>query len=81
MKINPKKQDYYEKTHHTGVLLAVLFSCQTENKVIVSQEQLQTQEMKDFNEAFRNLGKPQNKATEQERKSGSIELSDRRPSI
>lgn len=53
----------------TGVLLAVLFSCQTENKVIVSQEQLQTQEMKDFNEAFRNLGKPQNKATEQERKS------------
>src|SRR5690606_22676160 len=53
-------QEYY---------LLFSFLVKLKKKGIVSQEQLQTQEMKYFNEALRNLGNPQNKATQQERKS------------
>jgi hypothetical protein len=55
-----------------------LFSCQTEQKSLQTKNDLQTSEMKAFNAAFKSLGSPQNRISPEERKSGSIELSDRR---
>ena len=51
----------------------MLISCQSENGVAKTTESLQTQEMKNFNAAFKSLGNPENRPTEEEKRSGSAE--------
>lgn len=58
--------------------MLVVTSCNSENQVVNTVENLKSAEMKDFDKAFRNLGKPENRPTAEERRSGSAELSDRR---
>lgn len=61
--------------------MLTIISCTSENSVVSTAESLKTTEMKNFDKAFRSLGEPQNKPTEEEKRSGSAELSDRRKKI
>lgn len=56
-----------------------LISCTNEGNVITSAENMKTTEMKNFRNAFKTLGEPQNRATEEEKRSS--ELSERRKAL
>ena len=58
-----------------------LMSCTTERLATETLDSMKTTEMKNFDEAFRSLHNPENRATEEEKRSGSIELSDRRKQL
>lgn len=61
--------------------MLTVISCTSENTVVNSAESMKTNEMKNFDRAFRSLGDPMNKPTAEEKRSGSAELSDRRKMI
>ena len=56
-----------------------LFSCTNEGNVITTAENMKTTEMKNFRMAFKTLGEPQNRPTEEEKRSS--ELSERRKAL
>lgn len=58
--------------------LAIFNSCSSENAIVTNPEIFKSPEMENFAKAFKNLNNPENKPNEEERKSGSTELSDRR---
>ncbi|MDP9960160.1 hypothetical protein [Chryseobacterium lathyri] len=66
-----------------SALLAVLtlVSCSNENIAANTVESMKTQQMENFDKAFKSLGDPQNRPTEEERKRNTSELSDRRKAL
>ena len=59
----------------------LLSSCSNESVAVNTVESMKTPEMEKFDKAMRSLGDPANKPTEEERRSGSTELSDRRKRV
>ncbi|MDQ0067598.1 hypothetical protein [Chryseobacterium lathyri] len=66
-----------------SALLAVLtlVSCSNENTAANTVESMKTPQMENFDKAFKSLGDPQNRPTEEERKRNTSELSDRRKAL
>lgn len=64
-----------------SLVMVVLNSCTNESATVNTMESMKTPEMQNFAKAMRSLGDPANRATEEEKKSGSAELSDRRKRI
>lgn len=58
-----------------------LSSCNNESNMVNTAESMKTPEMQAYDKAFRSLGDPQNLPTEEEKKSKTAELSDRRKAI
>lgn len=56
-------------------------ACNSENIAVNSIGSLKTPEMENFDKAMKSLGDPSNRPTEEERRSGTAELSDRRKKI
>lgn len=58
-----------------------LLSCTNESAAVNTVESMKTTEMQNFDRAMKSLGEPANRPTEEEKRSGSAELSDRRKKI
>ncbi|MCS3531409.1 hypothetical protein [Chryseobacterium sp. JUb7] len=58
-----------------------LSSCNNESAAVNTVESMKTPEMDNFNKAFKSLGDPQNRPTEEEKKRNTSELSDRRKAL
>ena len=58
-----------------------LTSCNNENTAVNTVESMKTPQMENFDKAFKSLGDPQNRPTEEERKRNTSELSDRRKAL
>ncbi|WP_223560048.1 hypothetical protein [Chryseobacterium lathyri] len=61
--------------------LLTLASCNNESAVVNTVETMKTPQMENFDKAFKSLGDPQNRPTEEERKRNTSELSDRRKAL
>ncbi|KPE48932.1 hypothetical protein, partial [Chryseobacterium indologenes] len=58
-----------------------LISCNNENNAVNTMESMKTPQMENFDKAFKSLGDPQNRPTEEEKKRNTSELSDRRKAL
>lgn len=58
-----------------------LVSCNNEGSAVNTVESMKTPQMENFDKAFKSLGDPQNRPTEEERKRNTSELSDRRKAL
>ncbi|GEN72391.1 hypothetical protein [Chryseobacterium lathyri] len=58
-----------------------LISCNNEGSAVNTVESMKTPQMENFDKAFKSLGDPQNRPTEEERKRNTSELSDRRKAL
>ncbi|KFF24604.1 hypothetical protein [Chryseobacterium vrystaatense] len=58
-----------------------LASCNNEGSAVNTVESMKTPQMENFDKAFKSLGDPQNRPTEEERKRNTSELSDRRKAL
>ncbi|KXH85521.1 hypothetical protein [Chryseobacterium kwangjuense] len=58
-----------------------LISCNNEGTAVNTVESMKTPQMENFDKAFKSLGDPQNRPTEEERKRNTSELSDRRKAL
>ncbi|KPE49391.1 hypothetical protein AOB46_20655 [Chryseobacterium indologenes] len=58
-----------------------LISCNNENNAVDTMESMKTPQMENFDKAFKSLGDPQNRPTEEEKKRNTSELSDRRKAL
>ncbi|WP_223560051.1 hypothetical protein [Chryseobacterium lathyri] len=58
-----------------------LVSCNNEGNAVNTVESMKTPQMENFDKAFKSLGDPQNRPTEEERKRNTSELSDRRKAL
>lgn len=58
-----------------------LISCTNEGAALNTVESMKTPQMENFDKAFKSLGDPQNRPTEEERKRNTSELSDRRKAL
>lgn len=63
----------------TGFAAVILTSCSAEENMVTTTESMKSTEMKNFRNAFKTLGEPQNRATEEEKRSS--ELSERRKAL
>ncbi|MDP9960156.1 hypothetical protein [Chryseobacterium lathyri] len=61
--------------------ILTLASCSNEGSAVNTVESMKTPQMENFDKAFRSLGDPQNRPTEEERKRNTSELSDRRKAL
>ncbi len=59
----------------------MLISCNNEGNAVNTAESMKTPQMESFDKAFRSLGDPQNRPTEEEKKRNTSELSDRRKAL
>ena|ERR1700750_664042 len=68
------------KKYFLSAVIAVLTlaSCNNESATVNTVETMKTPQMEKFDKAFKSLGDPQNRPTEEERKRNTSELSDRR---
>ncbi|NML70427.1 hypothetical protein HHL23_11520 [Chryseobacterium sp. RP-3-3] len=66
-----------------SAVLAILTlgSCSNESAAASTVESMKTSQMENFDKAFKSLGDPQNRPTEEERKRNTSELSDRRKAL
>ncbi|KXH85525.1 hypothetical protein [Chryseobacterium kwangjuense] len=71
------------KTYFLSAAIAVLTlaSCNNESSAVNTVESMKTPQMENFDKAFKSLGDPQNRPTEEERKRNTSELSDRRKAL
>jgi len=71
------------KKYFLSALIAVLTlsSCSNEGSAINTVESMKSPQMENFDKAFKSLGDPQNRPTEEERKRNTSELSDRRKAL
>ena len=71
------------KKHFLSAAFAALtlISCNNEGNVVNTVESMKTPQMESFDKAFRSLGDPQNRPTEEEKKRNTSELSDRRKAL
>ncbi|MEI3790075.1 MULTISPECIES: hypothetical protein [unclassified Chryseobacterium] len=58
-----------------------LVSCNNEGSAVNTVGSIKTPQMENFDKAFKSLGDPQNRPTEEERKRNTSELSDRRKAL
>lgn len=58
-----------------------LISCNNEGTAINTEQSMKTPQMENFDKAFKSLGDPQNRPTEEEKKRTTSELSDRRKAL
>ncbi|PIF47142.1 hypothetical protein CLU96_4189 [Chryseobacterium sp. 52] len=58
-----------------------LLSCNNEGSAVNTVESMKTPSMEKFDKAFKSLGNPENRPTEEERKRNTSELSDRRKAL
>jgi hypothetical protein len=58
-----------------------LASCSNESSAVNTVESMKTPQMENFDKAFKSLGDPQNRPTEEEKKRNTSELSDRRKAL
>ncbi|WP_223606176.1 hypothetical protein [Chryseobacterium sp. OSA05B] len=58
-----------------------LVSCNNEGSAVNTVESMKTPQMENFDKAFKSLGDPQNRPTEEEKKRNTSELSDRRKAL
>lgn len=58
-----------------------LVSCTNEGAAVNTVASMKTPQMENFDKAFKSLGDPQNRPTEEERKRNTSELSDRRKAL
>ena len=70
-----------KKLFLTVVASITLLSCTNESAAVNTVESMKTAEMQNFDRAMKSLGEPANRPTEEEKRSGSAELSDRRKKI
>lgn len=70
-----------KKLFLTVVASITLLSCTNESAAVNTVESMKTAEMQNFDRAMKSLGEPENRPTEEEKRSGSAELSDRRKKI
>ncbi|WP_080780355.1 hypothetical protein [Chryseobacterium phocaeense] len=63
------------------IAVVTLVSCNNENAATHTVESMKTPQMENFDKAFKSLGDPQNRPTEEERKRNTSELSDRRKAL
>jgi len=61
--------------------ILTLASCNNEGPAVNTVESMKTPQMENFDKAFKSLGDPQNRPTEEERKRNTSELSDRRKAL
>ncbi len=59
----------------------MMISCNNEGTTTNTVENMKTPQMENFDKAFRSLGDPQNRPTEEEKKRNTSELSDRRKAL
>ena len=71
------------KRYFFPAVFAVLsfVSCSNEGTAVNTVETMKTPQMENFDKAFKSLGDPQNRPTEEERKRNTSELSDRRKAL
>jgi len=71
------------KKHFLMAAFAVLtlISCNNEGSTTNTVESMKTPQMENFDKAFKSLGDPQNRPTEEEKKRNTSELSDRRKAL
>jgi len=58
-----------------------LISCNNEGAAVNTVSSMKTPQMENFDKAFKSLGEPQNRPTEEEKKRNTSELSDRRKAL
>ncbi|MGC5746951.1 hypothetical protein [Chryseobacterium sp. NFX27] len=58
-----------------------LISCNNEGAAVNTVSSMKTPQMENFDKAFKSLGDPQNRPTEEEKKRHTSELSDRRKAL
>lgn len=58
-----------------------LSSCTNESNIVNTAESMKTTEMQDMDRAFKSLGDPKNRPTEEEKNRKTAELSDRRKTL
>ncbi|KMQ65612.1 hypothetical protein ACM46_06965 [Chryseobacterium angstadtii] len=63
------------------IALLTLISCNNESAATASVESMKTPQMEKFDKAFKSLGDPENRPTEEEKKRNTSELSDRRKAL
>ncbi|SHE70880.1 hypothetical protein [Chryseobacterium sp. OV279] len=71
------------KKYFLSAVIAVLTlaSCNNEGSAVNTVETMKTPQMEKFDKAFKSLGDPQNRPTEEEKKRNTSELSDRRKAL
>ncbi|MDR6923418.1 hypothetical protein [Chryseobacterium sp. 2987] len=71
------------KKHFLMAAFAILtlISCNNEGNAVNTVESMKTPQMENFDKAFKSLGDPQNRPTEEEKKRNTSELSDRRKAL
>ncbi|KFF18092.1 hypothetical protein [Chryseobacterium sp. JM1] len=71
------------KKYFLSAVIAVLAlaSCNNESASVNTVETMKTPQMEKFDKAFKSLGDPQNRPTEEEKKRNTSELSDRRKAL
>ncbi|UWX60736.1 hypothetical protein N0B40_00365 [Chryseobacterium oranimense] len=65
----------------SAIAVLTLASCSNESTAVNTVETMKTPQMENFDKAFKSLGDPQNRPTEEERKRNTSELSDRRKAL
>ena len=65
----------------TAFTALTLISCNNEGNAVNTVESMKTPQMESFDKAFKSLGDPQNRPTEEEKKRNTSELSDRRKAL
>ncbi|WP_080780361.1 hypothetical protein [Chryseobacterium phocaeense] len=64
-----------------AIAVLTLASCNNEGSAVNTVESMKTPQMENFDKAFKSLGDPQNRPTEEEKKRNTSELSDRRKAL
>ncbi|MDQ0782903.1 hypothetical protein [Chryseobacterium sp. W4I1] len=65
----------------SAIAVISLISCNNEATTVNTLESMKTPQMENFNKAFKSLGDPQNRPTEEEKQRNTSELSDRRKAL
>jgi len=65
----------------TAIAVMSLISCNNEGTAVNTVQSMKTPQMESFDKAFKSLGDPQNRPTEEEKKRNTSELSDRRKAL
>jgi len=65
----------------SAIAIISLISCNNEGTAVNTVQNMKTPQMENFDKAFKSLGDPQNRPTEEEKKRNTSELSDRRKAL
>ncbi|MDR2236562.1 MAG: hypothetical protein LBE92_10585 [Chryseobacterium sp.] len=65
----------------SAIAVISLVACNNESTTVNTVQSMKTPQMENFDKAFKSLGDPQNRPTEEEKKRNTSELSDRRKAL